>query len=309
MSEVDRRMRFHCEISFTWNDPFLETSNKFGLVSHGLLANIGGEIGVQHIVPSQIADTPDGRNMLKFMKAREKSGFWVIEETIPEKHVTEFIEKVTSKKAVIMDCVDQKSGRIHLNFRFHESELKEISDLVLSAVSSYKGATLEFLGHSKGIFHDLSKIARDLEIVAVDIKFGGGSKIFEDFAFPGPCTRVRKHFTSRDNEMHYICYGESWDTLKNENIKNISREDKLYELNSSSKFIKFINSKMAEEKIIRLGVVDHFDGETLKTRFILPRVLLKPYLGILSLAGSNFPEDKMVITAIRDIKDIANDPI
>jgi len=309
MSEVDRRMRLHCEISFTWNDPFLEASNKFQLVSHGLLVNIGGEIGVQHIVPSQIADTPDGRNVLKFMKAREKSGFWVIEETIPEKHVTEFIEKVTSKNSVIMDCVDQKSGRIHLNFRFHESELKEISDIVLSTVSSYKGATLEFLGHSKGIFYNLSKIARDLEIAAVDIKFSGGGRIFEDSVLPGPWTRVRKHFTSGGDEMHYICYGESLGTLKNENLNNISREDNLYELKSSSKFIKFINSKMAEEKIIRFGVADHFDGETLKTRFILPRVLVKPYLGILSLAVSNFPEDKMVITAIRDIKDIANDPI
>ncbi|MGC8506331.1 MAG: hypothetical protein ACP5NK_06465 [Thermoplasmata archaeon] len=309
MSEIDRRIRLHGELSFGWNDQLLEASNKFGLTSHGLLTNLGEDTGIEHIISSNLSETPDIRNVLKAMKAQEKSGFWVVEEVIPDKYVKEFLLKASSIKSVIIDSVQMKSGRIHLNFRFHESDLKNVSDLVLSTISGHNNATLEFLGLSKGIYHDFSRIARDMEVAAIDIKMSDGDKIFGVPVMSPPWTRVRRHFASGDREMRYIYHGESGNELKNENLHIISREDSLYEFAASGDLIKFVNSKVANEKIIRFGIVDHFDGKSLKTRFVLPKILVQSYLRILSLACTNFPEMKMVITGIRDLSEIAHDPI
>ncbi len=309
LSEIDRRMRLHGEISFGWNDQLLEASNKFGLTSHGLLTNLGEETGIVHIVSSNFTETPDIRNVLKTMKAQEKAGFWVVEEAIPDKYVKEFLLKVASIKSVIIDSVQLKSGKIHLNFRFHESDLRNVSDLVLSTISGHNTATLEFLGRSKGIYHDLFRIARDMDIAAIDIKMSDGEKIFGDPLLSPPWTRVRRHFASGDHEMRYIYYSESGTELKNENLHTISREDSLYELVASGDLIKFVNSKVANEKIIRFGILDHFDGKSLKTRFVLPKILVQSYLRILSLACTNFPEMKMVITGVRDLNEIAHEPI
>lgn len=309
MSEVDRRLKLHCEVSFVWDDPLLETSRKFGLISHGLLTNTMGDIGLEHIVSSQIADTTEGHNMLNLMKAQESSGFWIIEEMIPEKYVKEFIIKVTSIRSVIVDSIQLKSGRVHMNFRFHETDLKAISDLLLSAISSNGSTVLEFLGRSKGIFHDLIKIARDIDIVSVDIKMTGVEKIFDGSVPKAPWIRVRRSFAFGDDEVHYIFYNKSTGEVKHEKMHVISMEDSLYEFNISSNLIKFVNSKVAEGRIIRFAIADYFDGNALKTRFIIPRALVQSYLGILSLASNNFPETKMAITGIRDLKDIAGEPI
>lgn len=205
-------------------------------------------------------------------KSVELEDSYVVDSRINNISDLEIIGKLIEVPSFIVNRADMSKGFLNIYARFHNSRLREVSDLLAEYTLDSKNSRINWLGPSMGIISILELINSTYPLSVVSYRIpsdgqnDGISKVMKDTEL---IAEVRNNLT-RDGKVSSILYTDHGFNNKQIGLLPISEKDGIYQLEVPYSFANLVREKANKLHILRTRYFIKSNGDSLEFIVFLP---------------------------------------
>lgn len=206
--------------------------------------------------------------------------------------------------SVVIDAVFMHSGVRHVVFRFHDTNLRSVSTVLLSG-NKLNDFSVLHLGKNVGLDY-LLDVDCDLNTLYYEIEATIPPSSMDIIGDPVITTfgdnwhREVKYLL--DENIEAVYYEKSKILNESPQLKEISAKDKTYRMTFQNPLVSRIFSRSTEDKITILGMQHQMSGPKFRMGMIVPEVVAADFHKILSDVFTEFKDWKIVIMSAASLR-------
>lgn len=279
-----------------------EISAKFNLFMLTSIIRTEGRYSVMFHVAEDQSSSREIKLFLESAGAKLVNGNWISTMDINQLSLTwrNAVTEFAKMKSTVLLLFYLERGVVRFKLRFHHSELKAISDLILKTKEEESDLEVEYLGKSRGILSIIKDLSEKIPLTRLNFC----TAIPESSGmYPGPWIReVRNGSTYEQVDAVYYLENEIEDSAT---MKKISGH--VYDGSSDEKIHSFFTQRSNELGVVRICRIQERTESEIVSEIILPTEHLSTYLSVLGEANEKFKGWNVRIMGISNIaEDLKN---
>lgn len=281
LDKVGNLLDFQCHIILRDHYQVLLLSEKIGFTCSASMFIRKDVVEVRFYIASADESNRDMRILLETSKARKVEGVWIIYTNSKHYPELESLKEIIKLDSVVMDYFLLKDGLLHVNFRFHSSDLRKVSNLLLGFSKSI-GAEfqIEYLGKNEGLLNIVSKLNR-IEALSF-LSFEGVIPEDEKSPLNNPVGDewVREIRYISDSEQISSIYSMEGKVKNPSLVKQLAQG--IYEATTKNKVINDISKKTIEKGIPTICRIQSVKGKVFTMEYVIPSYYQNHFMKIMS---------------------------
>ena len=264
-ADADAKIGSRCVLSIRQDSPLFEYSRKYRIYAPVLLRHENDEI-----VLTMLLDKVEERSTKTFSKifyAEDHGGKLFIKYPIKPDSELSIINSILNTPSIVMSYVHLELDTLYIDFRFHSSRTREISDSVFGYLKTSNMIEIEQLSTGSGAFSFLEEISARTPLSMIEFSFPvqNDDLIYNSLSENNGVGEVQKK-PGRDYSM--LLYLES--PAKNmKGLSLVSVNDNIYETSGNSPYLQKLRSLCNDALIFRAEhFMRTFDGRILVSVFV-----------------------------------------
>ncbi len=298
INEIDRKLDMRGEVSLKLDHPVTEISRDYSMVSVARIRmqKQGGII---------IVNTPQIRNEIRAEVSEKLNSFgskvegdtWSSTIDITSTTTFAFFKELIETPSVVVDAILLKDGTFHIYFRYHRNNHAAVSSIIVKFAGKIPHFVAPFLGRSDGIISQIHRISSSVALQYVQI----GAEVppsAMDIQHD-PVITTFGHNWSREmkyvhgEESHAVYYEKQRLLSQDVKLKEISSEEKIYEMTFSNPLMNYYFSEATGLSIAFLGVGHQLFGRGFSFYMIIPQMHLESFSTMVFGSFSKFKKWNM----------------
>ncbi len=249
-------------------------------------------------------DSEKDRDLMIFINefnGVKRNGIWRVRRRVNEGiSFVKALNEIISVNSAVLSDLWISEGRFNAEIVFHEANLKEISEFVISASNTVEGFSIEYLGRNGGFEEIFSEINRKLPLSVVEI----------DHVAPArEVTRERNPMGDRWTRIAKIPYGYpkvaavyfvDRDPGSSPSIRTVV-PGSIYRADTDNEYVELMNGKMNDDMIGPVARIYEFDNPHFRVTGILPSMLMQDYIRVFAATLTRMSDWKPVLTHYSDL--------
>ena len=289
--EFDTKLDMQCILTLDLDVDLFNAAKKFNIYAEGSLSINNGGIDLYAYIPVQgplsreveifISRYPHTKleNAYSLKIDRDQCGDLVK------------LRDLLLLKSVIIDDVYFSGGLLYVIFRFHSSQLKNVSDFILKTKQQIPRVVPEYLGKSPGLLKILGQIDNRIPLYYISLDTTPPPSQLDHHNNPlGIPSWTREIEYLSGGKIGAIYYTPSAIQVDMEKVEVISERDGVFRVFSENPILEFLAEKMSRMPIMAINRAQRFEKSRLKMDVILPEIYASTYLDIVSESTEKFPE-------------------
>lgn len=177
------------------------------------------------------------------------------------------LKRITAIPSVVPSGFFFKDGRIYAYFRFHQSSLDKMSDVIREILVGQDRIKLSYLGKSTGLIKALEDMNSRIPLSMISFMFPREP----DFVLPldseqDPIAEIKHLSEGMDSEYDVVRYSK----IPENDGPSIFIADGVYESRHITEFMKTFKRKVQEERVPIASAIGVYQKEFLKNYVIVP---------------------------------------
>lgn len=301
--EVGKFLNMQGHISFRDSGKLLEVSEKYDIDGICKLRAKGDSAYIITNLARKGVDEKVSEKLRNIGCTETPDAFKYVDESMDPAFIKLFRELIMNP-SVVIDAVFINAGVRHVVFRFHDTDLANVSQVLLSK-NELNDFAIKHLGENVGLDY-LLKVDCDLVAVYYEVEatvppssmdITGDSVIT---TFGNNWYREVKYLLNEDIEAVY--YEKSKILSKSPQLKEISSKDKIYKMTFQNPLVSHIFAQSTADKISILGMQHRMVGREFLMGMIVPEVVTADFQSILSDVYTKFKDWNLVIKSAATLR-------
>ncbi|MEM0155441.1 MAG: hypothetical protein QW597_02410 [Thermoplasmataceae archaeon] len=210
--------------------------------------------------------------------------------------VSDIIEKILSVKTIIPSSIYLSNSRVRADYRFHVSDLGQISSLAGEILSLMNNMEIVALGPDPGGIQALNAVNRRIPLSFVSFETDLPGEIVKS-GMKDAFFEVNYSHSEREKMKALAITTESnvpasW--------RSVSQGSGLYAADIDSPLVNRVRNDANERHIPRAATIMKINGDKLRASAFLPKALLREYLEMLYVASRKVPDSSFRLSSVRD---------
>ncbi|MEM0155101.1 MAG: hypothetical protein QW597_00650 [Thermoplasmataceae archaeon] len=258
-------------------------------------------------LPEEASQRLENRIFLEQYHAKLSSNTWSIFLTSDDLSEILLLNELSGISSVYLEPMYLKEGNLAIDFKFHNSDLKKVSELVLDAVSISNtniSVKLNYIGPSRNVREALNTISSHFMLYAVSFacKPPERNKRAEDNPLGLKYTRFLRFPTEEEN-LHGI-YRISGTPVSMNGVTIISESEGIYEAVTSNDVLMELSLKSNALPLARFSESQTLDGNIMIASFVTMESHLHTFVTLLDELSKKFQDWNIYIERIIPIKEL-----
>jgi hypothetical protein len=289
LDKIGNVLDFQCHIILRNHYQVLMLSEKIGFTCSASMFIRKDLVELRFYIASADENNREMRILLETSRARKVDGVWIIYTNSKHFPELESLKELIKLDSVVMDYFLLKDGLFHVNFRFHSSDLRKVSNLLLGFSNSL-GAEfqIEYLGKNEGLMSIISKLNR------VDplsyLSFEGVIPENEKSPLNNPVGDqwIREIRYISDSEQISSIYSMEGKVKSPSSVKELGPH--IYEATTKNQVINDISKKSIEKGVPTICRIQAIKGKTFTMEYVIPSYYQSHFMKIMSEIVETYPD-------------------
>ena len=278
IKDIDQRLDFRCILSLAFDTPFLKFTKNHDLNVPAFLDSRVDLSKFLYIVEKKGFEK-DLPVLLRGMKAGETNYAFIVEEDLSDNKSVEVLSRLANTKTVSLNAVSARKGRLFIDFRFHNSRLNLISDIIFEMGSKDRTLIVDYLGKSPGITKILEELNSifPITVVSYAIRLEGNLADYERAMADFDC--IGEIQNKSGNPLKIMIY-------TNEKLPpeysdySIPETDNIYEFVSENPYLMEIRKLAFDKPVMRNAYFLNYKDNYLLVDNFMPKVQANDYVEV-----------------------------
>ena len=278
IKDIDQRLDFRCILSLAFDTPFLKFTKTHDLNVPAFLDSRVDLSKFLYIVEKKGFEK-DLPVLLRGMKAGETDYAFIVEEDLSDNKSVEVLSRLANTKTVSLNAVSARKGRLFIDFRFHNSRLNLISDIIFEMGSKDRTLIVDYLGKSPGITKILEELNSifPITVVSYAIRLEGNLADYERAMADFDC--IGEIQNKSGNPLKIMIY-------TNEKLPpeysdySIPETDNIYEFVSENPYLMEIRKLAFDKPVMRNAYFLNYKDNYLLVDNFMPKVQANDYVEV-----------------------------
>ncbi|MDA8143292.1 MAG: hypothetical protein M0T81_04840 [Thermoplasmatales archaeon] len=278
IKDIDQRLDFRCILSLAFDTPFLKFTKNHDLNVPAFLDSRVDLSKFLYIVEKKGFEK-DLPVLLRGMKAGETDYAFIVEEDLSDNKSVEILSRLANTKTVSLNAVSARKGRLFIDFRFHNSRLNLISDIIFEMGSKDRTLIVDYLGKSPGITKILEELNSifPITVVSYAIRLEGNLADYERAMADFDC--IGEIQNKSGNPLKIMIY-------TNEKLPpeysdySIPETDNIYEFVSENPYLMEIRKLAFDKPVMRNAYFLNYKDNYLLVDNFMPKVQANDYVEV-----------------------------
>ena len=278
IKDIDQRLDFRCILSLAFDTPFLKFTKTHDLNVPAFLDSRIDLSKFLYIVEKKGFEK-DLPVLLRGMKAGETDYAFIVEEDLSDNKSVEILSRLANTKTVSLNAVSARKGRLLIDFRFHNSRLNLISDIIFEMGSKDRTLIVDYLGKSPGITKILEELNSifPITVVSYAIRLEGNLADYERAMADFDC--IGEIQNKSGNPLKIMIY-------TNEKLPpeysdySIPETDNIYEFVSENPYLMEIRKLAFDKPVMRNAYFLNYKDNYLLVDNFMPKVQANDYVEV-----------------------------
>lgn len=275
VGSIDRRNDMRCIISLSEHTPLFQYSQRSDLSALASLSVDGEKRYLTYLFKREAQESKDEAILLSRFGADKRRNDYIVRERINNVGKLDIIQRILSTSTVISNFMSLSEGSFHVDFRFHSSIKKRISEIIAEYTEDVESTSVRYLGPSPGIVKMLSDFNRKepLGLVRYSVPLDEANlellkHIGEDF--------VAEVENKSSSDFRVLIYPNKPIDLKN--VSEISRNPPMYEAYLKNSYLDAVRREANERTIFRIAMFFSARGDRIYVTNIMPESQTNYYM-------------------------------
>ncbi len=306
LDAIDRVLDMRIIFSMTGNLAVSEFTKRLSLNLQSGLHFGEGSLELSFFIPEELAANREIAIFLAQSNAKKEGTVYFSNFGMSSEELYHGLkEAIEESKTMIADNLYLSSGIYYLSCRFHSSELKKVTEVILKLSQVLEGFSVKYLGPNPGlpeILSDVKRITR-LREIRWRVSVPEASRKNTPFSLLTNEWILESRFmTTGMSASELVVTNEKVTDPESKGLTVIDGERNLYEfkLELEDPFLKEFFSSLYKTKIVRFSRVFGYENGKLETLSYVPEALLDSYISSLSNLADEFPEWEMSLSKVVD---------
>ncbi len=279
IKDIDQRLDFRCILSLAFDTPFLKFTKNHDLNVPAFLDSRVDLSKFLYIVEKKGFEK-DLPVLLRGMKAGETNYAFIVEEDLSDNKSVEVLSRLANTKTVSLNAVTVRKGRLFIDFRFHNSRLNLVSDIIFEMGSKDRTLIVDYLGKSPGITKILEELNSifPITVVSYAIRLEGNLADYERAMADFDC--IGEIQNKSGNPLKIMIY-------TNEKLPpeysdySIPETDNIYEFVSENPYLMEIRKLAFDKPVMRNAYFLNYKDNYLLVDNFMPKVQANDYVEVI----------------------------
>lgn len=308
LDEVDRALDMRVVYSLTGNLPVAEFTKRLSLSLQSGLHFGKDRLEISFFIPDELASNREISIFLAQSNAtREGNVYFSNFEMTTEDIYNLLTGTIDGSRSCVLDNMYLSNGTYYLSFRFHSSDLHNVTQNVLKTSSKLDGLSVKYLGPNPGIYSVLQDVRKTtaLKEIRWQTRVPENAKKLRPFSIlPDSWVLESRFMTTGMQVSELVRTRERISNAAENGITELVPGQNLYEfkLDIGDPFLKKFFSHLYESRTIRFSRIFEYENGVLQVRTIIPTVLEENYMASISRIADEFPDWEMSLLQVSDLE-------
>ena len=292
IDELEKKLDMQCIIRYQGNTPVEDFSRKFEIPLIAGFVIKKDVVLVNYYMNGEIGERRDSRVFIDMFKGRRVGNMWSFYADSNVFPVVSIMKTLYDVPSVVYDGILLFSGAHELHFRFHSSNLEEVSDTVFKIMAENVSISLSYFGPTNGLARLISTHTSKFPLSLLTIKYRSVEPMAEH-----PYYLEQKAITET-GEARSVIYLKKGDSI--EAGGKVFRCTEL-EYDEINELISTISSRDGYYPVCTISKIRRiFGGETV-LEIILPNVMIGQMIDRIHKARLKFPDLLLHVVSVEPI--------
>jgi len=296
-----------CNLSITGNLQMFQISKKFQIFAPAMALIRKNKAEIYFFLPEESSQNVENRVFLEKYQAKLSNKTWfilmrsdIVGDILP-------LVQLSDIKSVYFETMYMNDGVFTINFKFHSSDLKTVSNYIMEALSSSTpnlSIKLAYMGSSKSVKDSLRIISSHFMLYSVTFasKPPSENKLIEENPLGLEWRRFIR-FPSEEENIHglYKINGKPY-SLNGVNV--ISGADGIYETVTTNPVLNEFALMANSRSLARFCENQEFDGKILMSSFVTMEGHLHSYISLVDELNGKFKDWSIYIERVIPVSDL-----
>ncbi len=307
LDDVDKVLDTRVIFFYSGDLPVSEFTKKSNFSLQSALHFTDKGLDISYFIPEEFEKNREVSIFLQQSNATKEGNIFFMSYALGIQNLHDALEEQLKKgKTMVVDNMLLTGGNYLLSCRMHSSDLSVFSDALLKYTKLLPGLGVSYVGSNPGMPSILKEIKATSSLKSfvweVTVPEEHRNATFYPY-FPNEWVAETRYMTTGAITSHLVKTEKPVEDPESKGINVISLKENLYEMTfeQPDPFLNFYFKSVYEARLLRFWRTLHYLDGLLKFRAILPEVLSKHFLKVLSDCNNKFPDWKLTITGVEDV--------
>lgn len=242
--------------------------------------------------------------IFKRFGATELENSFVVDSRINNVKDLKVINKLMEVPSFVINRSDMSDGFLNVYARFHNSQLKRVSELLAQYTADTGNSRIDWLGPSNGILAITDLINREypISLVSYRVPIGEEDSVLREIVCEqGVLAEARNNLNIGD-KISAVLYSDHDISGKYDGVETVSSKDGIYQVEIGNRFQNQVRLEANKKHIMRIRYFIKPRGNELELSVMMPETSVYEYYSILyRLAREN--GNNIVVSSIMPYED------